>query len=454
MKEAVQRLGPPNGPTGLAIPEILLPRGVDLHQWAVIACDQFTQDRAYWERVQNAAAGSPSTLHLIFPEVFLSEGDSPRRIGEIHRAMESYLSDGVFAPPRRGCVYIERNTPFQQQRRGLIIAVDLEHYDWRPGARSLIRSTEGTVPERLPPRMDIRRGAPLETPHILLLIDDDADSLLPALGEQARKDPPVYQTELMMRSGSVSGWFIDNESELDYIAAHCAELARRSVTRYGADGTAATDGAEPFLCAVGDGNHSLATAKGIWDEYKKTTGALPDHPCRYALVEIENIYDPAITFEPIHRVMFGINFDKTLTLLAALPGFSIRLQEDREELVRLVGESAATNNYGLVSGNRYALIETSTSGIATAALQPLLDRRLETAAKRGDPFSVDYIHGAEELFRLASAPDCRTAGILLPPVQKAGLFETVARTGPLPRKSFSMGEASEKRFYLECRRLG
>jgi hypothetical protein len=445
---------------GLAIPEIMLPQGVDLQKWAVIACDQFTQDRGYWERVKSAAAGSPSTLDLIFPEVFLSDGDRPQRIAAIHRAMERYLNGGIFAPPRRGCVYLERDTPFQHKRRGLLIAVDLEQYDWSPSARLLIRSTEGTVPERLPPRMDIRRGAPLETPHILLLIDDDANSLLPALGERAQKSPPLYQTGLMLNSGGVSGWFIDREDDLHFIAAQLEALARRALTRYCSAGAA--PGAAPFLFAAGDGNHSLASAKGIWEEYKKARASsggpagaavLPDHPCRYALVEIENIYDPAIGFEPIHRVMFGVDFDGALALLAELPGFSSRPAADRSELVRLTGEHSAANRYGLVSGGSCALIETGASGIATASLQPLLDRRLETAAKGGGPVSIDYIHGEDELFRLAAAPGRRAAGILLPPVQKAGLFETVARTGPLPRKSFSMGEASEKRFYLECRRL-
>jgi hypothetical protein len=445
---------------GLAIPEIMLPRGVDLRQWAVIACDQFTQDRDYWEQVKSAAAGSPSALNLIFPEVFLSDGDSSRRIAGIHQTMQRYLREGILSSPRRGCVYLERNTPFRRKRRGLVIAVDLEQYDWSPAARLLVRSTEGTVPERLPPRMDIRRNAPLETPHILLLIDDSADSLLPALGERAQKSPPVYQSELMLNSGSVSGWFVDREDDLRFIAAQCEELVRRSLTRCRSGGTIAASAESsqtPFLFAAGDGNHSLAAAKGIWEEYKKARaspgGGLPDHPCRYALVEIENIYDPAIAFEPIHRVVFGIGFDEALALLAELPDFSSRPVEDRRELVRLVGETAAGSRFGLAAAGRYALIETGASGIATACLQPLLDRRLETEAKSGDSFSIDYIHGEEELFRLAAASERRAAGILLPPVQKAGLFETVARTGPLPRKSFSMGEAEEKRFYLECRKL-
>jgi len=443
---------------GLEIPSILLPRDAqsspDMRKWPVIACDQFTQDRDYWEKAKAVVADTPSTLNLIFPEVFLSDADAQKRITDIHSAMKHYLAQGVFAAPKQGFIYIERDTPYQKKRRGLIAAVDLEQYEWKPEARPLIRCTEGTVAERLPPRMDIRRGAPLELPHVLLLIDDDTDSLLPALGELAKKAAPVYSTPLMMDSGSVSGWFLDAQDAqpseaVTLIAEKLEELYRRSIGRYDTDGSG-----KPFLFAVGDGNHSLAAAKGIWEEYKAahSTGGLPEHPCRYALVEIENIYDPAIQFEPIHRLVFGAGFDKTVSILSALPDFSCRPVKDAEELTRLCGKppvqkQSAANCFGVISEGRYALIETSALGIATACLQPLLDRYA------GDnPQLIDYIHDEEELFRL-SASGGQAAGILLPPVQKSGLFETVARLGPLPRKSFSMGHSCEKRFYMECREL-
>jgi len=436
------------GNLGIGIPEILLPQKINLRQWAVIACDQFTQDMAYWKKAREAAAGSPSTLNLIFPEVFLTGDDADenrlQRIGDIHRSMRHYLDSGIFAPPRRGFVYLERDTPFNRGRRGLVAAVDLERYSWTPDARPLIRPTEGTVPERLPPRMDIRRSAPLETPHILLLIDDDTDSLLRGLGERAKKNAPAYQGELMLNSGAISGWFLDTEDDWAFLASGLEELARRALTRYSA---AAAPGEQPFLFAVGDGNHSLATARGIWEERHGNPS-----PYRYALVEIENIYDTAIRFEPIHRVMFGMDFDGILNLLAALPGFSRRIVSGREELVRLTAEPVNGNRFGIVCGSRYAVVETSAGGIATASLQPLLDQALNNSA-----LSIDYIHGEDEVFRLAcsggAAGDKPAIGILLPPVQKDGFFETVARGGPLPRKSFSMGEAEEKRFYIECRKL-
>ena len=473
---------------GLQIPDILLPlaarnsqRQSDLAKWPVIACDQFTQDRGYWEKVKAAADGSPSTLNLILPEVFLNDDNAARRITDIHSNMKRYLKDDVFAPLRQGFIYIERDTPYQKKRRGLIAAIDLEKYDWHPDARPLIRCTEGTVPERLPPRMDIRRGAPLELPHVLLLIDDETDRLLSTLGERVKNDTrggPCYSTPLMMDSGHITGWFIDSEDDISFIAEKLDELRSRSVNRYAQ--TAPVDSLHPagashpsdvsylsdtFLFAVGDGNHSLAAAKGIWDEYKNNTvNPRPDHPLRYALVEIENIYDPAIQFEPIHRLVFGIGFDGIISLLsngtssAKLPDFSCEYFDNRQNLSKAVFENgsgqSAGNCYGVISEGRYALIKTSASGIATSCLQPLLDEYL-----------VDYIHDEDELSRLSdknykTAEESidinngeRVCGILLPPVLKSGLFQTVARTGPLPRKSFSMGHSCEKRFYFECRSL-
>jgi len=426
--------------SGIEIPSILLPKGIDM-KWPVIACDQFTQDRDYWEKAKIKAEGSPSTLNLIFPEVFLNDAGADEKIKDIHSTMNRYLKEGVFAEPLQGFIYIERDTPYQKKRRGIVAAVDLDQYDWRPQARPLIRCTEGTVAERLPPRMDIRRGAPLELPHVLLLIDDETDSMLAALGERAKKAAPIYNTQLMMESGSISGWLLSAEEDISLLAEKLEYLKIRSASRYGEG--------QPYLFAVGDGNHSLAAAKGIWEEYKASHPG-ESHPCRYALVEIENIYDPAIQFEPIHRLAFDIDYEETISLLSQLPGFSscpIKDLKELDSLCRFPPKSPAANRFGIISQDRYALIETSAPGIATACLQPLLDQYA-----KNNPHLIDYIHDEEELFRLSSSgrPAC---GILLPPVQKSGLFETTARLGPLPRKSFSMGHSSEKRFYLECREL-
>ena len=450
---------------GIEAPSILLPKAVS-PKWPVIACDQYTQDRDYWEKAKAFAESDPSTLNLIFPEVFLNDDDAAERITDIHSTMNRYLREDVFAEPRQGFIYIERDTPYRQKRRGLVAAVDLEKYDWRPDARPLIRSTEGTVPERLPPRMDIRRGAPLELPHVLLLIDDDTDSLLPALGEYAKKNAPCYNTKLMMDSGSVTGWFIDTcesgqlSPAIELLTEKLDCLSLRSHDRYGSGDV---HGNGPFLFAVGDGNHSLAAAKGIWEEFKvsnqtndlRQNKEWMSHPCRYALVEIENIYDPAIQFEPIHRLIFGIGFDETISLFSKLPEFSCRSADSAKELENLVckpavlppaGGEGASNCFGVVSEGKYALITTSAKGIATASLQPILDNWAGE-----NPELIDYIHDNEEVFRLAAAH--KSAGILLPPVQKSGLFETIAGLGPLPRKSFSMGHSVEKRFYLEARKI-
>jgi len=422
---------------GVGIPEILLPKeATDLSKWAVIACDQFTQDRDYWERAKIAADTAPSCLNLIYPEVYLEDGTAQtrsERIQSIRKSMNSCL-DGVFAPPRHCCMYLERSTPWHPKRRGLVLSVDLERYDWTPQSRPLIRSTEGTVKERLPPRMEIRRGAPLELPHILLLIDDEGDKLIPSLGEIARVRPPLYETPLMMNSGSISGWALDTEEAWALLADGLEKLADLALARYGSNILSAGD--DPFLFAVGDGNHSLAAAKAVWEEYKKDhsgEAGLENHPARWALVEVENLYDPGIGFEPIHRVIFGAESGEVLKALSSLG--DLRCSQDKP-------------------GSRVIRIENLSPVIATAGLQPLLDNFVEQRlAEANRNCSIDYIHGEEEVIRLAEDTTRKAIGIILPPVRKDGLFKTVAQSGPLPRKSFSMGSAEEKRFYLECRRL-
>jgi hypothetical protein len=350
-------------------------------------------------------------------------------------------------------MYIERIAGQNSCRQGLLMALDLEQYDWRPEGRLMIRCTEGTLPERLPPRMDIRRGASLEIPHILVLIDDADCRLFPALAKRAKASDPegmeragAYRSPLMQEAGEIAGWFLEDEETWAFIAGCLEELSRRSLNRYGSDSQ------EPFLFAVGDGNHSLAAAKNIWEEYKKTHAGEPgleSHPLRWAMVEIGNLYDEGIRFEPIHRVLFGADEARLFKTLSVLPGFSVREETGRENLVSFVKDDKARGSrYGILGsgGRKFSLAESSETGISTTALQPLLDSFV-----RETGCGIDYIHGSGEVFRLAERGGA--TGILLPPVRKNGLFETVARKGPLARKSFSMGEAAEKRFYLECRKL-
>ena len=417
---------------GIGIPDILLPgKDIDLSKWAVIACDQFTQDRDYWAKVENTVGGAASCLNMIFPEVYLEDGGGDakkQRIHNIRTTMDSYMQDSVFAPPRRCCVYLERSTSHHPKRRGLVLLIDLDRYDWEPESRPLIRSTEGTVRERLLSRIEIRHGAPLELPHILLLIDDEEDIIIPSLGEIVRKNSPLYETPLMMNSGSVTGWALDTVPALTALAEGLENLVRKAAARYGIQSP--SPGEWPFLFAVGDGNHSLATAKAVWEQYKEEHAGeadLENHPARWAMVELENLYDPGISFEPIHRVVFGAEPAELLELLSVLKDKKCQPDPSNDRIIR---------------------IENLSPAIATAGLQPLLD---DYVKQKG--CSIDYIHGEDEVLRLTADRNRQAAGIILPPVQKEGLFKTVALTGPLPRKSFSMGEADEKRFYLECRKL-
>ncbi|MDR1466062.1 MAG: DUF1015 domain-containing protein [Treponema sp.] len=434
---------------GLAMPNILLPKSdIDLQKWSVIACDQHTQDRQYWDKVKYIVGNSPSTLNLIFPEVFLEDQDSKERIENIHAVMNNYLEGEIFAPPRRTCLYVERSLG-EKRRRGLIICIDLEKYDWRRPETAFIRSTEDTVENRLPARMAVRRGASLELPHILLLIDDKQDTVLPALESRSKQAPPLYNTPLMVDSGSVAGWALDDEN---FIADVFAGFFEKQIQ---------SDAQAPFLFAVGDGNHSLASAKEVWEEYKQ---AYPNEKAplvRFAMVEIENLYDNGIAFEPIHRIIWkkdrmnrtSANVRPPLRalvedMLSPLPLLGIHPLQSAEELKRLMQEDSPNNRLGFIGNDGdYLLLEFENRKLAVAEFQPLLDIFAEKMN-----YDIDYIHGDEEVCALAKA-NVDSIGVLLPPFLKDGLFETIAKTGSLPRKSFSMGRAEEKRFYLEAREL-
>lgn len=450
---------------GIHIPTIALPRAdIDLSRWAVIACDQFTQDPSYWERVAQYVGESPSMLSLIYPEVYLEKTVQETRITAIRQAMQKALAQEVLTE-FRGMMYIERRTPYHPRRRGLILALDLERYDWHPEARPLIRATEGTVAERLPPRIAIRRGAPLESPHIIILIDDEKCRLLEGLESIIPRQNPTYHTELMLGAGAVTGWKLDQEKQWQFVINSLEDLYAEAMTKYGP----LSAHEEPFLFAVGDGNHSLATAKAVWEEYKAQHHGEPglmQHPARYALVEIENLYDEGIQFEPIHRLVFGSSREGLFQYLQRMPGALIQPVATIDALEQRVrqGEPGKTL-YGIVCSNRQFLLSIDFEGIATVPLQETLDRLCKEQGA-----TLDYIHGSDEIRRIVqgkTAPGksqepqisegregfSEPLGIILPPIRKESLFATVSRSGPLPRKSFSMGEGIEKRFYLECRKL-
>ena len=429
----------------LSVPDILLPKNIDTASWSCIACDQYTQDRNYWKEAEKAASGKPSALNLILPEVYLGDGDKESRIAGIQAAMRRYIDDGLFEE-KHGFVYVERTTAFGRMRRGLIAAIDLDRYEWKPFSKALIRATEATIPSRIPPRKAIRSGAPLEVPHIMLLVNDASDSLVGGTGKvvKASGAAPLYSGNLMMKGGSIQGRLVPESSE-GVLLSSLEKIAKANTE---SDGSV-------FMFAVGDGNHSLATAKAVWDEYKQRLGEeeRKTSRVRYALVEIVNIYDAGLTFEPIHRVLFGADAAELILRLTSQFVGEVSECRSSEELENAVKKSRASFGFASTSAGKtsYTLLKTNISSLAVSAFQPVVDDYIAEKAKAGIDITIDYIHGDEETMHLGAQEG--TTGILLPPIDKTSFFATIEKNGPLPRKSFSMGEADEKRFYLECRKL-
>ena len=429
-------------------PSLLLPReGQDLSRWCVIACDQYTSEPDYWARVAAAVGDAPSTLQLIYPEVFLNAGDKPERIARIQAAMRQTLQQGLLRP-HEGVVLVERHLPDGRVRRGLMLELDLDHYDYAPTSQSLIRPTEGTIVERIAPRVAVRQGAELELPHILVLIDDPGCTVIEPLAATRGRLTPLYDTPLMLNGGRVAGWAPDAAAQAQALQAL---QALADGPAFAARHGLAPD-APPMQFAMGDGNHSLATAKACWEQLK-AAGASPEHPARWALVEVENIHDPALSFSPIHRLLMGVRGD-VKALLHQHFGGQVHLTDlaSAEAMRAAVAAQARTvHAAGLVQpGGRFALVVLQgmpAAQLDVASFQGFVDALVE----QGAAHEVDYVHGDEALAQLAAAPAC--AGLHLATLGKSELIGRVARHGPLPRKSFSMGEADEKRFYLEARRI-
>lgn len=433
-------------PTSLfRVPRTCLPRaGIDLSRWAVVACDQYTSEPDYWQAVAQRVGDAPSTLHLTFPEVFLGQTDAPARIARIQATMREYLAQGLLVD-REGAVYVER-TVAGRTRRGLMLELDLEHYDFSADSTSLIRPTEGTIVARLAPRIEVRRGAELELPHILVLIDDPGRTVIEPLAAACAAMPPLYRTPLMQGGGDLAGWAVPGPLMAAATAAlQALGTPEACAARYGLPA-----GTPPMLFAVGDGNHSLATAKAIWESQKASVGL--QHPSRYALVEVENIHDTALVFEPIHRVLFGVQVDVRLALTQA---FGNRVQctdvADAQVMRQQVQVAAQGGQAcGLVGpGARFAVltIRDAPSPLVVGTIQGFIDMLLA----QGGAADVDYVHGDDVLERLGQQPG--HMGWHLPVLGKSELLGRVLRDGPLPRKTFSMGEAHEKRFYMEARRI-
>jgi hypothetical protein len=411
------------------LPKILLPRpGIDLRRWAVIACDQYTSEPAYWERVAREVGDAPSTLNLIFPEAYLRTPDASSRIRSIQQTMRAYLSNRMF-DERAGALYVER-TLGKRVRRGLMLELDLEQYDYSSKSASPIRPTEGTMVERLAPRIEVRHGADLELPHILVLIDDAERTVIEPLAAERAALTRLYETDLMLGGGHVAGYAVDAaRAERVTNALHALARPAAFARRYGVPETTAV-----MLFAMGDGNHSLATAKACWESVKGTLGM--SHPSRYALVEAENIHDPALEFSPIHRLLFGVTCDVRAAMAEAFGSrMSCKDVASAAEMRDRVHARGPSHVAGLIgAGRRFSVVEIADplSTLAVGTFQPFIDRLVE----RGGATRVDYVHGDDTLERLAT--DSRNVGMHLPALGKGDLLRMVVREGPLPRKTFSM----------------
>ncbi|MBE6911983.1 MAG: DUF1015 domain-containing protein [Ruminococcaceae bacterium] len=408
--------------------DILLPKnGTDMTKWSVVACDQYTSEPEYWNEVSSLVGDSPSTLHITFPEIYLEDGDGDTRIESINANMAKYINDGLFSDAVSKYIYVERTQRNGKIRRGLMGVVDLEEYDYMPGSQSKIRATEGTVLERIPPRVKIRKNANLEIPHIMLLIDDAKKSVIEPL-DVAKKDLEVaYDFTLMQNSGSIRGYFVSAEEEAR-IDAELALLADEKL--FNEKYNVSSKGVLQY--AVGDGNHSLATAKECWRLAKENLS--PDeyesHPARYALCELVNLHDTSLEFEAIHRVVFDIDPEKMRAALAEY----YELSDSAEQKFVMV----------TAKGSEEIGIANPKSNLTVGSLQKFIDDYLKENGGR-----VDYIHGEDVVNRLGSEP--KNAGFILPVISKESFFPTVICDGALPRKTFSMGDAWDKRFYLEAR---
>lgn len=410
---------------------ILIPHNIDYTKWSVVACDQYTSEPEYWAEVEKTVGESPSSLHIIYPEIYLNEKNKEERIKNINQKMKKYLDEGIFKEYKDSLILVERTQRNGKKRYGLIGQVDLEDYDFSKGSTSKIRATEGTVIERIPPRVKIRENAPLEIPHIIMLIDDPDLTVIEPLKNQKDNFEVLYDFELQMNSGHLKGYLINDDS---------SDSALKAIDSFADENTFYNKynlKKSVLQFAVGDGNHSLATAKTCWENIKKslTDEEKKTHPARFALVEVMNIHDPSLEFEPIHRFVYNINPENLL-----------------KAFIEFYPEASYSDNGGRkidychkeACGSIY--INNAPSNLAVGTLGKFLDAYLKENG--GD---IDYIHGKSTVEKLAQKDN--SIGFILPSMEKKQLFETVILDGSLPRKTFSMGEAEDKRFYFECKNI-
>ena len=417
---------------------ILLPsEQIPVGQWGCVACDQFTSDRSYWEKAAQAAAGGPSTLDLILPEVYLEEDDVDARISAIHAAMDDYTRN-VLTRAVDGFIYVERTEQSGRVRQGLVGRIDLEAYSYAEGAVPAIRPSEHTVESRIPPRMAVRRGARLETPHIMMLADDPGCTLIEPIGEKKEQLRKVYEGDLMLNGGHIAGWAVEDPALLAQIDSALNALGSQEAfdARY-----PQAKGGAPLTLAVGDGNHSLASAKACWEELKKTLTPEQQltHPARWCLAEVCNVHSPAIEIEPIHRVLFNVDCGAVLLALIAWSDANmagICFGDSKQQAFTLAGPHVSN----------VLSFEDPVAPLTVGTV----DEFIEYFMARHSEARVDYVHDEPAVRALTKQGG---VAFLLPPFEKSDLFKGIVMGGVLPRKTFSMGHAEEKRYYIECRRI-
>ena len=413
---------------GFAVPDILIPQeGTDLKKWAVIACDQYTSEPEYWENVSKEAADAPSTLNLVLPEVYLNTDEEKKKLESIAKTANEYLNEGILKSLGTGFILTDRATELHPSRRGLVAAIDLEGYSFEPGNKNICRATEGTVLSRIPPRVRIRANSPLELPHIMILIDDPKGLTIEKAFDMAKEEglKPLYDTDLMLGSGHIKGTFIPDGSPI-------AESIVEGLS------TLKAENSDGLLFLVGDGNHSLASAKAHWENIRENLSdeEKKNHPARYALAEIVNIHDKGLDFEPIHRVVFNISGEDFIAKAKEYfknNGIEINGSDDGKQTFVVVTEGTEDVKVSLANPPHT---------LAVGSVQMMIDSL---------GLECDYIHGEDSVRKLATKGN---TGILVPAIGKDTFFGTVEKEGVFPRKTFSMGEAFEKRFYLEAKKIG
>ena len=421
---------------GFSPADILLPvEGISMERWAVVACDQFTSEKEYWEEADRIAGDAPSTLRMILPECYLEDEGREERIRKIEKCMDDYLEGGIFRTFTDSYVLVRRDTE-SGTRYGLVGKLDLEAYDYSPDSVSLIRATEGTILSRIPPRKEIRRNASLELPHIMVLISDKERSVIEPLAAKAESLEKLYSSPLMLGGGHATGYLVSSESDKEAISGALGRILD------------SLDPENPLLFAMGDGNHSLASAKSCWEDVKKklSPAERENHPARYALVEIENIFDPGLEFEPIHRAFFSIDKDDFLSLLSL---FAKKIERTPvsglEEAWKMI--NGRKQSFALISDGRIEVctLDGTEKEMPAWTIQSVIDEMLRTG--KG---TVDYIHGMDTVMKLAADG---ALGVILPDISKETFFSSILRDRAFPRKTFSIGHAAEKRYYIEARRI-